>query len=102
MTKQVLMGFDPNGLLLPIVKILPLKQIKPSLKATRKFQQVLASVQELGIVEPLIVFPQKDETGNYFLLDGHVRLEVLKQIGSTHARCLISSALARNDPPVLV
>jgi len=91
MTKQISMGFDPNGLLVPIANILPLKQFKPSLKATRKFQQVLASVQELGIVEPLIVFPQKGKAGSYFLLDGHVRLEVLKQMGSTHARCLIST-----------
>jgi RepB plasmid partitioning protein len=27
----------------------------------------------------------------YLLLDGHIRLEVLRQIGETHARCLIST-----------
>jgi len=91
MAKQVSMGFDPNGLLVPIANILPLKQFRPSLKATRKFQQVLASVQELGIVEPLIVFPQGAKADSYFLLDGHVRLEILKQMGLTHARCLIST-----------
>jgi len=53
----------------------------------------LASVREIGIIEPLIVFPQKDtsETSTYLLLDGHIRLEVLKQIGETHARCLVSA-----------
>ena len=91
MAKQVSMGFDPNGLLVPIANILPLKQFRPSLKVSQKFQQVLASVQELGIIEPLIVFPQKGKADSYFLLDGHVRLEVLKQMGSTHARCLIST-----------
>jgi len=91
MVKQVSMGFDPNGLLVPIANILPLKKLRPSLQATRKFQQVFASVKELGIIEPLMVFPQKDKVGSYFLLDGHVRLEVLKQIGSSHARCLIST-----------
>jgi len=91
MVKQVSMGFDPNGLLVPIANILPLKKLRPSLQATRKFQQVLASVKEMGIIEPLIVFPQKGKVCSYFLLDGHVRLEILKQIGSSHARCLIST-----------
>ena len=48
-------------------------------------------MREVGIIEPLIVFPQNGKSDSYFLLDGHVRLEVLKQIGATHARCLIST-----------
>jgi len=49
-------------------------------------------VREVGIIEPLIVFPQDGKSAIYYLLlDGHVRLEVLKQIGQTHARCLIAT-----------
>jgi len=91
MAKQVQMGFDPNGLMVPIAIILPLKQLRPGMKATQKYQQVLASVREVGIIEPLIVFPQNGKSDSYFLLDGHVRLEVLKQLGATHARCLVST-----------
>ena len=91
MTKHVLMGFDPNGIVLPIASILPLKQVKATWKSTKKYQQVLASVREVGIIEPLIVFPQKGNSGVYVLLDGHVRLEVLKHLGQTHVRCLIST-----------
>ena len=93
MSKRVALGFDLQGLTLPVAAILPLKQVKPSLKCSEKYQQVLASVREIGIIEPLIVFPQKDtsETSTYLLLDGHIRLEVLKQIGETHARCLVSA-----------
>ena len=36
MAKQVSMGFDPNGLIVPIANILPLKQLRPSLKAHAK------------------------------------------------------------------
>ncbi len=89
MTDRVPIAFDPQGIVLPIASILPLKQIKSSIRSTQKYQQVLASVQEVGIIEPLVVFPQKNET--YLLLDGHVRLEVLKQIGETRARCLIAT-----------
>lgn len=74
---------------MPITSILPLKQVKASIRSSQKYQQVLASVREIGIIEPLIVFPQKDNA--YLLLDGHIRLEVLKQIGETEVRCLIAT-----------
>jgi ParB-like chromosome segregation protein Spo0J len=89
MTKPVQMAFQPQGLILPVSNILPLKQIKTSIRSTEKYHQVLASVREVGIIEPLIVYPQNEKI--YHLLDGHIRLEVLKQIGETHARCLIST-----------
>lgn len=87
--KQVPIAFDLQGLLVPIASILPLKQVKTSIRSSQKYQQVLASVREIGIIEALSVFPQKDDT--YLLLDGHIRLEVLKQIGETHARGLIAT-----------
>lgn len=91
MGKQVSIGFDRHGLLLPMASILPVKQLRPSQKASEKYLQVLSSVREVGIIEPLIVFPQNGKLDQYVLLDGHVRLEVLKQLGETHARCLIST-----------
>lgn len=89
MGDNIPIAFDPQGIVLPIPSILPLKQVKNSIRSTQKYQQVLSSVQEVGIIEPLVVFPQKDET--YLLLDGHIRLEVLKYIGETCARCLIAT-----------
>ncbi len=75
--------------MVPITSILPLKQVKASIRSSQKYQQVLASMREIGIIEPLIVFQQKD--GTYLLLDGHIRLEVLKQTGETEVRCLIAT-----------
>lgn len=93
MPKKVAFAFDAQGLILPLSSILPLKQITPSFKSCEKYRQFLSSVRELGIIEPLVVFPQKDESGQqkYLLLDGHVRLEVLKQLGETHVRCLTAT-----------
>jgi hypothetical protein len=90
-TKQVSIAFDPQGLVLPVTSILPLKQIKSTIIGTQKYQQVLSSVLEVGVIEPLIVFPQKGDSNSFALLDGHIRLAVLKQIGQTHARCLIAT-----------
>ena len=89
MAKQVSVAFDPQGMILPVASILPLRQVKSTMRATEKYQQVLTSVREVGIIEPLVVFPQND--GKYLLLDGHIRLEVLKQIAETQAPCLIAT-----------
>lgn len=91
MAKHVPIAFDPHGMILPITSILPLKQIKSSIRSTQKYQQVLSSVREVGIIEPLIVFPQPGKSDVYLLLDGHIRLEVLREIRETHAHCLIAT-----------
>jgi ParB-like chromosome segregation protein Spo0J len=91
MIKQVRVGFDPRGVAIPIGSILPVKQLKLIVKVSQKYQQILSSVRELGIIEPLIVFPQNGHSGTYLLLDGHVRLEVLKDLGQDHAPCLIAT-----------
>ncbi len=83
------MAFDRQGIVMPIASILPMKQVKASIRLSHKYHQVLASVREVGIIEPLVVFPQKD--GTYLLLDGHIRLEVLKQTGETEVRCLLAT-----------
>ena len=89
MTKPVALAFSTQGLILPIASILPSKPLKVSIKSTQKYQQILVSIREIGVVEALVVFPQKD--GTYLLLDGHVRLEALKHIGETDVRCLVST-----------
>jgi hypothetical protein len=91
MTKQVQLAFKPQGMIVPITSILPLKHIKTSIRSSQKYQQVLSSVREVGIIEPLIVFPQNGKSDTFLLLDGHIRLEVLRQLEETHARCLIAT-----------
>jgi ParB-like chromosome segregation protein Spo0J len=58
MSKQVRVGFNPRGVTIPIVNILPVRQLKPIMKESQKYHQILSSVREVGIIEPLIVFPQ--------------------------------------------
>ena len=91
MAKQVRIGFDPRGVVVPLNSILPTKELKPAVKTSQKYLQILSSVREVGIIEPLIVFPQDGQSGTYLLLDGHVRIEVLKELGQTSARCLVAA-----------
>lgn len=91
MAKQVRIAFEPGGILVPLTNLLPTKHLKPIVKLSQKYHQILASVREVGVIEPLFVFPQKGKSGTFLLLDGHVRLEVLKELGQTQARCLIAT-----------
>jgi hypothetical protein len=91
MTKKVRIGFDPRGVSILVAAILPTKQLRQMHKTSQKYQQVLASLREVGIIEPLIVFPQTGSSEVFLLLDGHVRLEVLKELGHSHARWLIAT-----------
>jgi ParB-like chromosome segregation protein Spo0J len=54
---------------------------------------MLASIREIGMIEPLMVHPQKGVPEAYLLLDGHMRLKALHELNHTDAFCLI----ARDD-----
>ena len=53
------------------------------------FKQILASVREIGLIEPLVVYPQEGK--GFLLLDGHLRLEALKILGSEEVNCIVST-----------
>jgi len=88
---MVTMAFNPEGATIKIDKILPVKKLKPSTKKTKKYRQISSSIKEVGIIEHLIVYPQGNNSGFYLLLDGHLRLEVLKDMKQEVAPCLIST-----------
>jgi len=91
MGKSVRLAFESKGLSIPVSDLLPLKQLNAKLKSYPKYNQLLSSVREVGIIEPLVVFPQDGTAGTYLLLDGHLRLEALKELGETHAPCIVST-----------
>jgi len=70
-------------------QLLPTRSFSDKQRRSGKFQALLASVREVGIVEPLSVFPQK--AGNYLILDGHARVEALRNLGKAEAPCLLAN-----------
>ncbi len=79
---------------IPLEKILPTRLTGKNAAHTAKFNVILSSIRELGIIEPLVVYPEKAKNGKngyYLLLDGHLRLEALKQLGGSEAICLIAT-----------
>src|SRR5260370_10276890 len=87
----VSMGFENTGQRIAIAEIQRLKLVGRAAKKTPKYAQIVASVREVGIVEPPVVARDRSDRGKYLLLDGHLRIEVLKDMGETDVMCLVST-----------
>jgi hypothetical protein len=90
-TDTVDAGFEEAGICLPIASLQPLHAVSETVKKTRKYAQIVSSIREVGIVEPPVVARIPNEPGRYLLLDGHLRVEALKDLGKVEVPCLIST-----------
>ena len=88
---SVKMGFEEAGLRLAIADIQPLRLVPSAVKLTSKYAQIVSSVGDVGIIEPPVVARDPTDAGKFLLLDGHLRLEVLKDMGETNVVCLVST-----------
>ena len=84
------LGFIPDPLTLALDRILPSRKTPEGLHTSRKFKQIVASMEAVGLIEPLSV-GKADKTGQHILLDGHMRLLALRQLGYVDAPCLIAT-----------
>jgi ParB-like chromosome segregation protein Spo0J len=88
MPDDVKIAFEQQVLLVPLSQILPSKIVSAAIKETVRYKRIVASVVEVGLIEPLSVARQKD--GSYLLLDGHVRLDGVRAQGAIEAHCVIA------------
>ncbi len=87
--EEVIQAFSSDTLIIAIGAILPVRAIGKTVKSSHKYRQIASSIAEIGLVEPPVVCP--DKQGCYLLLDGHLRLEVLKDLGHSDVECLLST-----------
>jgi len=83
------LGFELEKIELALEALLPIRKIKDP-QNLKRYQAIVKSIREVGMIEPLMVYPQKDSPGTYVLLDGHLRCLALKQLGQKTAECLIA------------
>lgn len=88
---RVLLGFEMTSLRIPIDRIEPLRALTPAIRKSVKFGQIASSIAEVGLIEPPVVIRKADDTETYQLLDGHLRIEILKERGETDVVCLIAT-----------
>lgn len=91
MNSRVQLACEKMIRIISLADILPMRKITKATKSTMKYRQVAASIREVGVIEPLVVHPQKGDASKYMLLDGHVRLEALKDLGIDSIKCLIAT-----------
>ncbi|HJP46963.1 plasmid partitioning protein RepB C-terminal domain-containing protein [Acinetobacter venetianus] len=88
--QNINIAFQLSTIYLNPSQILLSKSILKSTVYTKKYGQIKASIKEIGIIEPLIVAPTADKK-EFVLLDGHIRLEILKDLGFSEIPCILSS-----------
>jgi hypothetical protein len=89
--QDIKIGFETDTVRVPLSKITPLKLIAQTVRESEKFQQIVASIREVGVIEPPVVAPKKKPSDPYLLLDGHLRVEALKILGESDVTCLVST-----------
>lgn len=90
----VQLAFEKQALRVSIDSILPLHAVPESVRKSQKYRRIEASLREMGVIEPLVIHPQKRVRGEpqrYILLDGHVRHDILRSMGATDVLCLVST-----------
>lgn len=89
MTDPVRISFEREVLELPLDAILPLRPMTRRITGSKRYGRIATSVGEVGVIEPLVV-TKADRDGRHMLLDGHLRLNALRDQGATAAHCIVS------------
>jgi hypothetical protein len=90
MPDPVKMAFERQVVSLALSDILPMRRVPDSVKQTARYKRIVASIGEVGIVEPLVVARRGKDAGSFMLVDGHLRHGALLDLGTSEAPCLIA------------
>jgi hypothetical protein len=74
-----------QGLDIPIVTLVPRTEHKVNAKYRKRIE---ASLRAVGLLEPLVVYPQGD---NYEILDGVLRYHILLDLGVETVPCVLAN-----------
>lgn len=88
---QVRVAFERDYVTVDIEAIVPLKALRDGIHESKKYAQIVSSIKAIGLVEAPVVIAAPGDCGQYYLLDGHLRIEVLKQLSITSVECLVAT-----------
>lgn len=83
------LAFELKTVLLPIASISTRNDFPPEDRRSSKYKQIAASIEHVGLIEPLVVSAQSN--GSFLLLDGALRFDVLIQRKNTEVLCILST-----------
>ena len=71
---NTLLGFELETYQVPLDQLLPSKKVPDGVMSTRKYKQIVSSINEVGLIEPLSVIQPDRKKPEYLVLDGHLRV----------------------------
>ncbi len=86
----VRLGFEETTVRVPLDAITPLREITAAVRKSVKYGQIAASIAEVGIIEPPALARDAEDGERFYLLDGHLRVEILRERGESEVVCLIA------------
>jgi len=90
MNNSIKSSFEDKLRLIGMDDIISTKTNLSRIKRSRKYEQILASIKEVGIIEPPAVIWSEDKK-KFIILDGHLLIAALKETGQEYVMCLIST-----------
>ena len=87
------LGFDLETFQIPLEDLMPSKRVQEGVMTMRKFKQIVSSIREIGLIEPLSVVKPDPSAPGFLLLDGNLRVLTLKELGQDTASSLIARDL---------
>ncbi len=87
---NTLLGFELETYQIPLDQLLPSKKVPDGVMSTRKYKQIVSSINEVGLIEPLSVIQPDRKKPEYLVLDGHLRVLALKELGMSVGPCLLA------------
>ena len=84
-------AFEPETVSVELADLVPLRSIEPNVLKGKKFQQILSSVREIGVIEPPTVVRQEGGTGKYYLVHGYLRVQALRELEALSVVCLVAT-----------
>ena len=88
MAKTIKRAFEQGIITLKIDDIIHTKELDKNILVSRKYTQVISSIHAVGLIESPVVACRGND---YILLDGHLRLHALKELGIKEVDCLVST-----------
>jgi ParB-like chromosome segregation protein Spo0J len=88
---ELKIAFETSSLRIPLSQIQPLREVSDRVRKSVKYNQIAASIKEVGIIEPPVVVRDRDDSELFHLLDGHLRVEISKEQGIKAVVCLVAT-----------
>ncbi|RYF16558.1 MAG: chromosome partitioning protein ParB, partial [Oxalobacteraceae bacterium] len=89
--RPIKLAFEEASLRIPVDHIVPLRIVSAAVKKSVKYGQIAASITEVGIIEPPVIARDAADPSRYHLLDGHLRLEIVRERGDSEIVCLVAT-----------